>query len=135
MKPFLSNLKGRACASRAAVMIALMVLPQARGAITTWTGATDLLWATGTNWSLGTEPVDTDDVVFAGVGAGAITLVAGDLANSLQFSANGYSLTGTGATLALTSGNITIASGAALQKTKGTLVVANATGSTTRSGS
>lgn len=111
MKPFLSNLEGRACASRAAVMIALMVLPQARGAITTWTGATDLLWATGTNWSLGTEPVDTDDVLFAGAGAGAITLVAGDLANSLQFSANGYSLTGTSATLALTSGNITVDSG------------------------
>lgn len=108
MKPFLSNLKGRACAPRAAVMIALMVLPQARGAITTWTGATDLLWATGANWSLGAEPVDTDDVVFAGAGVGAITLVAGDLASSLQFSANGYSLTGTGATLALTSGNITV---------------------------
>jgi fibronectin-binding autotransporter adhesin len=111
MKTLLSNLRKRACARRAAVLIALTGMSCAQGATTIWSGATDLLWATGTNWSLGVEPLAADDVQFNGAGVGAITLTAGDVANSLLFAANGYSLTGTGATLTLTSGDITVDSG------------------------
>ena len=41
-------------------------LTAARGGTVTWTGATDSLWSTGTNWDNATGPATTDDVVFDG---------------------------------------------------------------------
>ncbi len=76
-------------------------------AATSWTGATDATWNTGTNWSSGV-PTGADDAIFGspipGSGA-AITLGGGSLANSLRFS-DSYTLNG--GDLTLTGGGIRI---------------------------
>src|SRR4051794_25174907 len=68
-----------------------------------WTGTTDALWNTTTNWSAGL-PISTSDVTFPLTippTGNVITLGAGELANTLTF-LNNYTLTGAGSTLALT---------------------------------
>jgi len=73
-------------------------------------GAPDAVWDNLNNWTLGTVPVATDDVIFPtpipGTG-GTITLATGDVAQSLTFR-DAYTLTGGDLTLDAI-GNITVA--------------------------
>lgn len=79
----------------ALVLIPFGTMPRVFAADQTWTGTTDQLWSTSTNWTTAT-PGSGDDVIFPLIipsGGSTITLGAGSLANSLSFK-NNYTLSG-----------------------------------------
>lgn len=91
----------------ALVLIPIGTMPRTFAADQTWTGATDQLWSTSTNWTTAT-PGSADDVIFPLAipsGGSVITLGTGSLANSLSFR-NNYTLTG--GDLVLTSGAVRV---------------------------
>ena len=91
----------------ALVLIPFGTMPRVFAADQTWTGTTDQLWSTSTNWTTAT-PGSGDDVIFPLIipsGGSTITLGAGSLANSLSFK-NNYTLSG--GDLALTSGGVRV---------------------------
>ncbi len=93
--------------------VALWFLPSSlpAAAIVWDAGGGDLAWSTGNNWNTNLVPTGADDVTF-GSGLGAtITLVTGELANSLLFSGSGYTLSS--GDLTLTTGTITVDDGTA----------------------
>ena len=84
-----------------------------------WDGeGNDFLWGTATNWFDATNtlndvaPLATDDLVFAKLGSlpGIINLQAAQVANSLRFSIDGYTLglAATANTLTVSSGTVTV---------------------------
>ena len=89
-----------------------LLAAQGYASTNTWQGATggDGSWDTGGNWTSTLAPLTSDDVILPTSTAGLFTAIAlgTDVANSLTFN-NSYTLTG--GTLALTSGNITLAAG------------------------
>ncbi|HEY3322715.1 MAG TPA: putative Ig domain-containing protein [Planctomycetota bacterium] len=83
-----------------AFLLAGTVSPNAAAGTVTWTGATSTDFEVGTNWSTGTAPAATDDVVF-GPGAPPANLPALTIArnvNSVAFSTptGGWTLGGSG---------------------------------------
>gem|GEM_PF-1040287 len=73
-----------------------------------WTGGTDALWDTPSNWSLTLKPLSTDDVVFQTpipLTGATVTLGTGEVANSIEFD-DAYTLTG--GDLTLTSGTVNV---------------------------
>jgi len=91
----------------ALVLIPFGTMPRVLAADQTWTGATDQLWSTSTNWTTA-SPGSADDVIFPLVipsGGSIITLGTGSLANSLSFK-NNYTLTD--GDLVLTSGGVRV---------------------------
>lgn len=73
----------------------------------TWTGKYDTEWDRDENWSTGI-PQPTDDVLFPTGSPVTVTLAGQNTANSLTF---GDNVSLEGPSLALSSGNITVASG------------------------
>jgi autotransporter-associated beta strand protein len=87
----------------ALVLIPFGTMPRVFAADQTWTGTTDQLWSTSTNWTTAT-PGSGDNVIFPLIipsGGSTITLGVGSLANALSFK-NAYTLSG---------GDLTLASG------------------------
>ncbi|MDZ7615930.1 MAG: autotransporter-associated beta strand repeat-containing protein, partial [Patescibacteria group bacterium] len=107
MKLALRNRAVRYSALTLAVL-ALVSSPRTVSAQNTWTGLTDANWSIAGNWSGGSVPISTDNVVFAtpvpGTGA-AITLGSGSVANSVWIQDD---YTFTGGDLALGSGAIRV---------------------------
>ena len=94
----------------AVTLSALAVLTGSlRAAIVTWDGSTDATWDEVTNWDGDAEPASDSDVVLPtpvpGTGA-TIALTSGELANSLSFQ-DSYTLSG--GDLTLTTGGISVA--------------------------
>ena len=124
----------RICAAGIAVFFATTTAPQALAQNNLWTGATDALWDTGANWSLGAEPTAADNVVFPSpipTTGGVITLTTGELANSLTFQES-YTLTGGNLTLT-SGGGGNVAVDGAFTATAGTILAG--TGGLTKTGS
>lgn len=94
----------------ALVLIPFGTMPRVYAADQTWTGNTNQLWSTSTNWTTAV-PSSADNVILPWVipsGGSLITLGAGSLANSLSFK-NAYSLTG--GDLTLTTGGVRVDTG------------------------
>ncbi|MBK8036101.1 MAG: autotransporter-associated beta strand repeat-containing protein [Verrucomicrobiaceae bacterium] len=94
----------------ALVLIPFGTMPRVYAADQTWTGATDQLWSTSTNWTTG-APGSGDNVILPLTipsGGSTITLGASSLANSLSLM-NAYTLTG--GDLTLTTGGVRVNTG------------------------
>jgi autotransporter-associated beta strand protein len=91
----------------------------AHAASVTWDGEVTSAWSNALNWSSDTLPtaiLPGDDLIFSGPTAprpATIDLGADRIANSLSFTADGFSLgnLGTGNSLTISSGNVSVASG------------------------
>ena len=99
---------------QSSVVALIALLNSQASAQVTWTGAVDANWSTPGNWSTAAEPLSTDNVLFNAVvptpPGPVITLSAGEVANTLQFSGS-YTLNG--GNLTLTLGDIAVDSGVA----------------------
>lgn len=101
----------------ACTITALLAMQSVHGASATWTGTTDGVWATGTNWS--TTPVPgTDDTATFNSGGGAVDVInlgSGVTINTILFAAGAEAYTiGSAANQTLTlndSGAVTLNAG------------------------
>ena len=94
----------------ALVLIPFGTMPRVYAADQTWTGASDQLWSTSTNWTTG-APGSGDNVILPLTipsGGSTITLGASSLASSLSLM-NAYTLTG--GDLTLTTGAVRVNTG------------------------
>ena len=82
------------CASLCLVALLSLSIP-VHAATITWTGATDNLWSTVTNWDLGRVPQNGDDVVLIPPAAVPITNdLSGLVVHSLAVTNSGFALVG-----------------------------------------
>jgi autotransporter-associated beta strand protein len=83
----------RLCAAVIVTSVLFVGTAMLRAAVT-WNGATDASWDTASNWSGGSKPVGSDDVVFPSSAAGpygpgsTVSLSGGEVVNRLTFDAS-----------------------------------------------
>ncbi len=105
----------RILATSAAALIALhLAPPSAHALVHTWNGSTSTSWSNGANWTTA-EPTAVDTATFSlgggGVFGSIITLSAGEVANSLNFTVNGYVLNAGDLTLTAGGGGLVSVAG------------------------
>ncbi|MCB0340125.1 MAG: hypothetical protein KDD53_11000, partial [Bdellovibrionales bacterium] len=99
------------------VLLVATILSDAYGATVTWVNPSSGDWGIGSNWSSGTIPGPSDDVVINSLGGIVVTISSGDQSINSLSAAGGLHLVGGSLSVAAgstVSGELLISSGATL---------------------